>query len=117
MRPFGDRAGGAALVGAASQRQECQTRGLNFSFAIKATAPLLIVLEIQLLLWVPFTGRDAERRENYPEIMVLIMGWQVAGRSSRRLQMRSRNSKLAPRVQDHPHTLGLHRGCSAQGTG
>lgn len=70
---------------------ECETHGLNFSFAINATSPLLVVPETSVLSWAPFTGRIDERRENYAEIMVLIMGRQVAAELSRwRLQMSSR---------------------------
>lgn len=69
---------------------ECETRGLNFSFAIKATSPILVVSETPVLLRAPFTGHIAERRENYAEIMVLIMGQQVAEKLSQSLHTRRR---------------------------
>lgn len=71
---------------------ECETRGLNFSFAIKATSPILVVSETPVLLRAPFTGHIAERRENYAEIMVLIMGQQVAEKLSQSLHTRRREA-------------------------
>ena len=58
-------------------------------------SPLLLVSATAVLPRAPFTGRVAERRENYPEIMVLIMGQQVAAKRKRRLQMRSGAGRAA----------------------
>lgn len=71
-----------------------KTCGLNSSFAVKATSPPLPAPETPVLPQAPFTGHGAERRENYAEIMVLIMGWQAVAKCLQHLQMSRRGMHI-----------------------
>lgn len=78
---------------------QMQTCGLNFSFATKATSSLLPVPETPVLPRALFKGHVAERRGNYAEIMMLIMGWQTVAKCHQHLQM-SRNGVRIPHARE-----------------
>lgn len=83
--------------------RECETRGLNFSFAIKATSPFSQSQKHRSFFRA---GRIAERRENYAVIMALIMGQQVVEKLSQSLHTYTQEG--GPGMQAHCATVPRH---------